>query len=241
MRSEKAELRRRVWKALEERGLARFPRPVYGRIPNFVGAREAGSRILELDEYRSAEVVKVNPDSPQRFIRYRCLLDGKILIMPTPRLRQGFLLLDPAKIPKSLYERASTIRGAFEYGELVEPEKLPEIDLIVVGSVAVSRSDGTRIGKGGGYGELEYAILRELGKVGEETPIATNVHDIQVYDSLPRDEHDLSVDYIATPTKLIKVKARSKRPRGILWNLLNAEKLEEIPLLKKLREKGLER
>jgi 5-formyltetrahydrofolate cyclo-ligase len=33
--------------------------------------------------------------------------------MPTPRIRNGFLLLDPAKIPRRYLIEASTISGAF--------------------------------------------------------------------------------------------------------------------------------
>ena len=231
----KQEIRERVWRVLEERGVARFPRPVRGRIPNFIGAEEAADRLLSLEAYRNAEVVKVSPDSPQRRIRYRCLADGKTLIMPTPRLSKGFLILDPKNIPRKMFRDASTIRGAFKWGRLIEPEKLPRVDFIVVGSVAVSR-DGVRIGKGGGYGELEYAILRELGKVDEETPIATNVHDLQVFEELPSDPYDLTLDYIATPTRIIRCR-RKMRPKGIIWSLLRPEKLEEIPLLKGLRER----
>ena len=235
MKEEKDKIRYEVWRKLEELGLARFPRPVYGRIPNFIGAERAASRLLNLREYIDAKVVKVSPDSPQRYVRYRCLLDGKILIMPTPRLRMGFMILDPSKIPRRMLERASTIRGAFRYGRIIDPEEIPKVDLIVTGSVAVSR-DGIRIGKGGGYGELEYAILREFGKVGEDTPIMTNVHDIQVYERLPSDPYDLTMDYIATPTDLIRVKRRRNRPKGILWSLLDEKKLNEIPLLRRLRE-----
>ena len=237
MKEEKDKIRHEVWRKLEELGLARFPRPVYGRIPNFIGAEKAASRLLNLREYIDARVVKVSPDSPQRYVRYRCLLDGKILIMPTPRLRMGFMILDPSKIPRRMLERASTIRGAFRYGRIIDPEDIPKVDLIVTGSVAVSR-DGIRIGKGGGYGELEYAILREFGKVGEDTPIMTNVHDIQVYERLPSDPYDLTMDYIATPTDLIRVERRRNRPKGILWNLLDGKKLDEIPLLRRLREVG---
>ena len=237
MKEEKDRIRHEVWRKLEELGLARFPRPVYGRIPNFVGAEKAASRLLNLREYIDARVVKVSPDSPQRYVRYRCLLDGKILIMPTPRLRMGFMILDPSKIPRRMLERASTIRGAFRYGRIIDPGDIPKVDLIVTGSVAVSR-DGIRIGKGGGYGELEYAILREFGKVGEDTPIMTNVHDIQVYERLPSDPYDLTMDYIATPTDLIRVERRRNRPKGILWNLLDGKKLDEIPLLRRLREVG---
>jgi len=235
---DKQRIREHIWRLLEERGVARFPKPVYGRIPNFIGAEKAASRLLNLREYVDSKVVKVNPDSPQRYVRYRCLVDGKILVMPTPRLRRGFLILDPSRIPRRMFERASTIRGAFRYGRMVDPEDVPKVDLIVVGSVVVSR-DGVRIGKGGGYGELEYAILRELGKVDENTPIMTNVHDIQVYEKLPSEPHDLTVDYIATPRNLIKIERRRARPRGILWDLLDEEKLNEIPLLRRLRKVGL--
>ena len=72
MKKEKDKIRYEVWRKLEELGLARFPRPVYGRIPNFIGAEKAASRLLNLREYIDARVVKVSPDSPQRF-RGECL------------------------------------------------------------------------------------------------------------------------------------------------------------------------
>ena len=231
---DKQRIREYIWRLLEEKGVAKFPKPVYGRIPNFVGSEIAASKILEFEEYRKARVVKVSPDSPQRYIRYRCLLDGKILIMPTPRLREGFLILNPSKINRRNYEYASTIRGAFIYGEKILPEHLPRIDLIVTGSVAVTKN-GLRLGKGGGYSELEYAILMEYDKVERSTPIATNVHDLQIVEWLPREAYDLTVDIITTPTKIIKVKGRAERPSGIIWNLLTDEKIREIAILERLR------
>ena len=233
---DKQRIREYIWRLLEEKGVAKFPKPVYGRIPNFAGSEIAASKILEFEEYRRARVIKVSPDSPQRYIRYRCLLDGKILIMPTPRLREGFLILNPSKISRRNYEYASTIRGAFIYGEKILPEDLPRIDLIVTGSVAVTKN-GLRLGKGGGYSELEYAILMEYGKVEQSTPIATNVHDLQILNDLPRDPHDLILDVIATPTKLIRVKGVLQRPKGIIWDLLDKRKIEEIPLLSRLKNR----
>jgi len=231
---DKQQIREHIWRLLEERGVARFPKPVYGRIPNFAGSEKAASRILKLEEYKRSRVVKVSPDSPQKYIRYRCLLDGKILIMPTPRLKEGFLILDPSKISRKSYEHASTIRGAFLYGEKVLPEDLPRIDFIVTGSVAVTK-DGLRLGKGGGYSELEWAILMEYGKVEQSTPIATNVHDLQIVEWLPKESYDITVDIIATPTKTIKVEKRPKRPSGIIWDLLPGEKIRDIPLLARLK------
>jgi len=226
---DKNQIRKYIWDKLVELGLAKFPTPPHGRIPNFIGVEDSAIKIINLSIFRNAKVIKVSPDSPQRLIREAALRHNKILIMPTPRIREGFLLLNPRRLSCS-YSAASTIRGAFKYCSKVHPEELPELDLIVTGSVAVTES-GRRIGKGGGYSELEYGILREYNKVSENTPIATNVHDIQIVNWLPKDPYDITVDYIATPTRLIKVVNREKRPPGILWEYLKTEKINEIPIL----------
>jgi len=219
---------------MEERGVSRFPKPVFGRIPNFEGAEKAALKLVEQNEYQKAEVVKVNPDAPQRPVRLRVLLDGKTLLMPTPRLRKGFMVLDPRKIPRESYPRASTIKGSFRYGKLRALQELPRVDLVVAGSVAVT-NDGVRIGKGGGYSEIEYGILREIGAVEDETPIFTTVHDLQIIDDAPKEPHDLIVDAVITPTRIIRVKKRSKRPEGIFWEELTQRRLLETPILSELK------
>ncbi len=113
---DKHEIRMRIWRLMEESNIATFPRPVYNRIPNFKGAEKVANKLRNTSIYREASVIKVNPDSPQRYVRYYALTDGKLLIMPTPRLKGGFLVLDPDKIPWKLYSKASTIRGAFQLG-----------------------------------------------------------------------------------------------------------------------------
>ncbi|MFZ8808126.1 MAG: 5-formyltetrahydrofolate cyclo-ligase, partial [Pyrobaculum sp.] len=50
----KQAIRERVWRVLEERDLAAFPRPVYGRIPNFKGAEEACRNLASTEEFRRA-------------------------------------------------------------------------------------------------------------------------------------------------------------------------------------------
>jgi len=234
----KERIRREVWSLLERRGVARFPRPVYGRIPNFEGSEKAAERLASLEVFRSAEVVKVNPDSPQQKVRELALNMGKIVLMPTPRLRKGFLLLDPSSVPLSKRRAASTIRGAFTYGRLVGLDEIPEVDLVVTGSVAIDRR-GVRIGKGGGYAELEYGILRELGKVRESTPVVTTIHDLQLLGTeFPSMPYDLVVDLAVTPTRTISFEGVWKpRPRGIYWELLPQQKLEEIPLLRELTKR----
>lgn len=116
---EKEELRNKIWKLLEEKKMAIFPLPVLGRIPNFVGSDKAASLVRTLPEWKKAKVIFANPDSAQRKIREFALRDGKILIMASPRLRFGFLQIDPQKV-KGKEEDASSIKGAFKYGKQVE-------------------------------------------------------------------------------------------------------------------------
>ncbi|NIR88055.1 5-formyltetrahydrofolate cyclo-ligase, partial [Candidatus Bathyarchaeota archaeon] len=118
----------RVWRLMEERGIAKFPRPVFHRIPNFVGAEKAAQNLRELPEYKVAKVIFCNPDSPQKPVREVALRDGKVVVMATPRLRKGFLLLDPGTMDQNSISRASTIRGAFKHGRFVEPSEV-RVDL----------------------------------------------------------------------------------------------------------------
>jgi 5-formyltetrahydrofolate cyclo-ligase len=226
-----------VWAELERARAARFPRPVRGRIPNFVGAEAAARALVDRPEFQRAAVVKVNPDAPQRFLRAEVLRQGKLLLAPTPRLRQGFLVLDPSAIPEGAHGRAAAIGGLFAYGVPTELRRAPRPDLLVVGSVAVSPS-GARTGKGEGYGEIEYALLRQFGRIGPETPVVTTVHDLQVIEELPLEPFDVSVDLIVTPSRVIEVRQSRPRPAGILWELLSPEKRDEIPLLRELAPAG---
>lgn len=55
------------------------------------------------------------------------------------------------------------------------------VDLVVCGSVAVNRQ-GARVGKGGGFSDLELGLLIEAGLVDDQTTVATTVHSVQVLD-----------------------------------------------------------
>jgi len=198
----KREIRTRVWQLMEEKGVATFPKPVFNRIPNFVGVEKAAQNLRELPEYKAATVVFCNPDSPQRPVRGMALRDGKTVVMATPKLRAGFLLLDPKTIPLSRVSEASTIRGAFKHGHPVEPSRV-RVDLFVAGSVAVS-PDGGRLGKGTGYSDQEYKILKSSGGLTPQAPVVTTVHDVQIVGNIPRDQWDIPVDIISTPTRVIR-------------------------------------
>jgi 5-formyltetrahydrofolate cyclo-ligase len=169
-------------------------------------------------------------------VRFRALKQGKLLLMPTPRLREGFLLLDPTRIAANQLFAASSIRGAMTLATPVALDDLPAIDLLVFGSVAVTPT-GDRVGKGEGYAELEFAVLRTLGRVPADVVIATTVHDAQVVEAIPREPFDVTLDLICTPTRTIRVEKRGPRPDGILWDVLPAERRAEMPILEELQRR----
>ncbi len=104
-----------------------------------------------------------------------------MLVMAVPRLRDmhPFRLLDPRGFTEKQMREAATIKGAMRHGKVVAEEELPDVDFVLSGSVAVNLS-GARVGKGGGYSDLEYGLLIEAGKIDDHTTVATTVHPIQI-------------------------------------------------------------
>jgi 5-formyltetrahydrofolate cyclo-ligase len=229
----KAGLRAACWAAIRSAGAARFP-GVEGRIPNFVGAEAAAASLSVHPLFVGASVLKINPDSPQRPVRHAALKAGKTLVFPVPRLRDAapFLLVEPDRLDAGQLWHASSAKGAMELGRPVQASGVPSLDLIVTGCVGVTRG-GARLGKGGGYSDLEFAMLRELGRVSEHTPIVTTVHSCQVLadGAIPMLNNDISLDLIVTEAEVIACPRQFRRPTGVLSDRLSAEKAAEIPAL----------
>jgi 5-formyltetrahydrofolate cyclo-ligase len=233
----KQAVRERVWALLEHERVARFP-GAKGRIPNFAGAPAAAARLASLPAWRAARVLKANPDAPQLSVRARALADGKLVYMAVPRLanERPFILLDPERLDVPP-RRAASITGSTRAGRPVGVAELQPVDLVVCGSVAVNRQ-GARVGKGGGFSDLEFALLVEAGLIGEDTLLATTVHPLQVLaEALPETPHDFRLDLIVAGEEVIGCR-RTRRPPGILWEHLDAAKIAAIPALAERRGGG---
>lgn len=231
-------IRHKVWTRVSAAGVVRFP-GAHGRIPNFVGAERAAKLLGQLTIWKRAKVVKFDLAAPQLALRRAALRDGKIVYLPLPGLRSErcFLELDPARLGRNAW-RAASLRGALRYGRPLAPHELHPIDLVLVGSVAVSRQ-GARVGRGRGAADLEYALLRRAGKVREYTPIVTTVHPLQVVDDrIAMRAHDIPIDFLITPDQVVAAPSLYPRPRGILWDLLADERIRAIPALRKGRREG---
>jgi 5-formyltetrahydrofolate cyclo-ligase len=226
----KQAIRERVWASLDHTG-AVFQPTASGRIPDFHGKEQAAHRLAELPAWQHAAVVKANPDKAQHPVRVAALGDGKLLYMAVPRLAtpEPFYRLDPDRLAVSAAQAATSDGAARHAGTVPVADMLP-VDLVVCGTVAVSLS-GARVGKGGGFSDIEVALLIEAGLIGPGTVIVTTVHDLQVLDEdLPETEHDFSVDVIITPTQVISCRP-PRRPRGLYWDHLDPAKISAIPAL----------
>src|SRR5207245_3702391 len=108
----------------------------------------------------------------------------------------------------------------------------PHIDRVVAGSVAVSRT-GARLGKGGGYSDLEYALCRTVGCIDDRTHIATTVHPLQIVrGAVPETDHDFRVDLIVTPDRVLRPRRSRPQPRGIIAAHLPEEIRESVPAVR---------
>lgn len=231
----KADARGWAWDRLQAEGLARFPFPPHGRIPNFVGADLAAKRLFEEAPWSEARAIKVNPDSPQREVRRLALSRGIRVYVPTPRLTGGFHLLDPEVIDPADFEAAATLTSMPDYSRQVALTDMPQLDAIVTGCAAVTRT-GKRCGKGEGYSDIEFGILRELGHA--PVPVATTVHDAQLVADFPVESNDLPLTLICTPTQTIRVADPLPAPDGIEWSRLSEDDLARMPLLLDLKALG---
>ncbi|KFO31841.1 Methenyltetrahydrofolate synthase domain-containing protein [Fukomys damarensis] len=230
----KQEIREQIWNYMEAHGVADFPRPVHHRIPNFKGSHLASQNIQGLDAFAGAQEVKVDPDKPLEGVRLLALQSQKTLLVPTPRLRTGLFnrITPPSGATTAELRRCATAQGVRNFSVPVGLDSSVHVDLVVVGSVAVSEK-GWRIGKGEGYADLEYAMMVSMGAVREGTPVVTTVHDCQVLD-FPEallEDHDLTVDYILTPTRVIATGCERPKPAGITWSKIYHQPVTRLSAL----------
>jgi len=229
----KDEVRQWVWNELQRRQLARQPLPPHGRIPNFEGAEAAAARVFAHAPWARARAIKVNPDSPQLPVRLEALRRGILVYVPTPRLAGGFNLLDPRRIPPARFAEAAALPTMSRWAQAVALNQLPQLDAIVTGCVAVTLT-GKRCGKGAGYSDIEFGILRELGH--PVVPVATSVHDVQVVNDFPIASNDQPLHLISTPTQAVHVAAPLPAPAGVQWERLSETDLDAMSLLRDLQQ-----
>lgn len=165
---------------------------------------KAGGKIAEqlrkTDTYRQARRLFVTPPPLLLQIRINCLLDGKELIMPSPGLTDGFILITPHTIPFKKLSHAVTYKGLQKFGTNLAPATLAglPVDVVVCDAVAVDRRGG-RLGDGRGFLDLACGLLGELGAVGEKTTYLAAVETEQLLvERIPVEPWDIILSGIIT-------------------------------------------
>jgi hypothetical protein len=100
----------------------------------------------------------------------------------------------------SLSTTTELVNNAYEYVYRCKLDVFPFIYLTCVSSCNDNKSIlfNFVLGKGKGYGDIEYAMMRQLGACDDKTLVVTTVHESQLLDDLPASvmtEHDLYVKY----------------------------------------------
>jgi len=213
-------------------------------IPDFSGSPQALERLVTLRLYGGLKLIFTTPDNSLEGFRGRALRDGIRQVISTYGIRRGMILLEPAGEITRQDAYAATLdgmerlaqQGTARYLTLREVQRLGRLDLLVTGASAVC-TNGVRIGKGHGYFDLEWAMLRMLGVIRDETPVIAVVHDVQVVDEdLAPEPIDTIVDIIVTPTRTIEVPRRYPRPERIQWDRLAPGMMDAIPYLADLKQ-----
>jgi len=106
-------------------------------------------------------------------------------------------------IPVKIKDLSALKKG---YAGIMEPEgeesSPEEVDIVVVPAVAFDLQ-GHRLGYGKGYYD-RFLKKTKAVKVGV-------AYDFQIVEKLPAEQHDIPVDLIITPARLIKVKEDEER------------------------------
>jgi 5-formyltetrahydrofolate cyclo-ligase len=238
-------IRQRIWEKLNAvaRPDTRFHMNFAEVIPDFEGSEAATDRIAALPAYNASTFAFITPDNCLVDLRRRMIEAQKPFVMSTYGIFRGFLLIEPGAVPKGAELYAAWLDGMEHFGKPISLEditKMGRFDFMVTGASAVS-ADGVRFGKGHGYFDLEWGMFTDLGLADDQTPVVACVHDVQVVeDKLHPSATDILVDMIATPTRMVTVERRGRRPRGIKWDLLSTEQIASTPPLRELaRMRGI--
>ncbi|UWG49313.1 5-formyltetrahydrofolate cyclo-ligase (plasmid) [Halalkaliarchaeum sp. AArc-CO] len=244
-RSHREQFREQVWEQLREVAYpdSRFAWDFGEFIADYEGSERGTEHLRTLATDLGVESWFVTPDNNLDSLRESLVRDDIPFIMPSYGILRGFLELQPDEVPDGDENFAGTLDGVNRFGREISLSELEEaydqFDILVTGTSFVTE-DGLRMGKGHGFFDLEWGMLREIGLVDENTTVVAAAHEVQVIDAdeVDRDEllaeHDTIVDYIVSPSGIHEVEETPPKPKGIYWDLIDDSDIEKIPPLKEL-------
>ncbi len=170
-------------------------------------ARDAASqaiaaRIMALPAYGAARslllTLPFRSEWDTRALAAAALAAGKRVVVP--RVDATARVLSLHAILSLDADVSPGYRGIPEPRAAVPRVAPDDVDLAIVPGVAFD-ARGRRLGYGGGYYDRLLPLLREA------VPRIAGAFDVQVVDVVPAARHDLVVDTIVTPTRVLAVRA----------------------------------
>ena len=168
-------------------------------------SRRIAARLVALPQFQAAESVLLTlpfrSEWDATLVARAALAAGKRVIVP--RVDAPARVLSLHRIDSLDHGIAAGYRGIPEPRADLAPALPADVALALVPGVAFD-TQGRRLGYGGGYYD------RLLPLLGADVPRIAGAFDEQVVDQVPYAAHDLAVDVIATPTRLIQTALRPR-------------------------------
>ncbi|SHK49916.1 5-formyltetrahydrofolate cyclo-ligase [Tepidibacter formicigenes] len=163
-------------------------------------SKKVFDNLMKLDEIKNSNTIMAyldfNKEVKTDIIINHLISLGKKIIVPISIVEERKLLLSEIKdIEKEVKIGTYGIREPKE--EYIRPVNNNEIDIVIVPAVAYD-INGYRLGYGGGYYDR---FLETLRKDAKTIGIA---FELQIFDSIPKEEHDAKLNYIITEKRIIK-------------------------------------
>ncbi|NTV14136.1 MAG: 5-formyltetrahydrofolate cyclo-ligase [Desulfobulbaceae bacterium] len=201
--------------------------------------------LRRLPGYRQAQQLMIDPSPLLKQARINALVDGKVLIMPGPGLKEGFYRLEPYTIKFAQLAKAVSGRDLPEFGKRlasrVEIAGL-KIALLIGEAWAVDRR-GFFLGEGKGFFDLSVALLAELGGLAEGCRVVMAVADAErLINNLPVDPWDVGCEVLLTAEGEEPLSREGAPSPAIVWEALSLDRIKRItPLWKLYVEQGRDR
>ncbi|MCF6291631.1 MAG: 5-formyltetrahydrofolate cyclo-ligase [Desulfobacterales bacterium] len=195
------------------------------------------AELLRKDEvYRRAGTIFVTPAHCLHQVRINSLLDNKRLLMPTPSLKNGFVLLRPGTIPFPKLGFSVTPKGMDQFGEYLGLEKLDSLNigLLLTDAVAVDQR-GNRLGNGKGFFDLAGAILAEAGGLARDAAFLAMATTGTAL--LPIDPWDIPLTGILDIDGIHRFPQQKKSRPRIFWDRLSMDRIRKITPLRQLHQR----
>jgi len=164
-----------------------------------VASQAIAQRILAVRSFASSRCVLMTLPFRSEW-NTRPLVDAALArnaIVALPRVDTSTRMLELHRVTDLARDVAPGYRGIVEPLESLPRIAIADVDWVLVPGVAFDEH-GRRLGYGGGYYD------RLLVSLPPHVPKIAGAFDGQIVETIPHAPHDLAVDAIATPTRLIE-------------------------------------